>query len=237
MKIIAFHASRTAPKTGRRRRRNFRPLIVLLLFLLIILGIVFGVSKLLHRGGAEEEEQGYEMLTLRDFPVYEHYLDSDAVGRIGGKRKVLYVVIHETDNFTAGANAARHDTFIHQNAMQEKLSWHYTVDDHEGYHHIPDTEPAYHAGDGMQPNGGNTSGIGVELCVAEDNDYEQTLKNGAILAGYLLYKHHLGMDALKKHQDFSGKVCPARLIGENRWDEFCNMVQDNYTYFKENGVN
>lgn len=235
MKIIAFHASRTVPKTRRHRRRNFRPLIVLLLFLLIVLGIGFGISRFFHT--EQEEEPNYEMIELRGFPVYQHYLDPDAVGRIGGKRKVLYVVIHETDNFAAGANAARHDAFIHQNAMQEKLSWHYTVDDHEGYHHIPDTEPAYHAGDGMQPNGGNTSGIGVELCVAEGNDYEKTLKNGAILAGYLLYKHHLGMDALKKHQDFSGKICPAQLIKQNRWDEFCNMVQDNYTYFKENGVN
>ena len=236
MKIIAFHASHTAPRNRRRRRRNFRPLIVLVLLLLIILGIGFGVSRLLHRG-REVEEPSYTVMELRGFPVYEHFLDADAVGRIGGNRKVQYVVIHETDNFAAGANAVRHDAFIHQNAMQEKLSWHYTVDDHEGYHHIPDHEPAYHAGDGMQPNGGNVNGIGIELCVAEDNDYEKTLQNGAILAGYLLYKHHLNLDALKKHQDFSGKICPARLIEENRWDEFCNMVQDNYTYFKENGGN
>lgn len=235
MKIIAYHASHAAPKTRRRRRRNFRPLIVLLLALLILLGVGFGISRIFHH--TTDEDLGYEMMELRGFPVYQHFLDPEAVGRIGGKREVQYVVIHETDNFTAGANAARHDAFIHQNAMQEKLSWHYTVDDHEGYHHIPDTESAYHAGDGMQPNGGNTNGIGIELCVAEDNDYEQTLKNGAILAGYLLYKYNLGMDALKKHQDFSGKICPARLIGENRWDEFCNMVQDNYTYFKENGTN
>ena len=118
--------------------------------------------------------------------------------------EVQYIVIHETDNFAAGANAARHDAFIHQNAMQEKLSWHYTIDDHEGYQHIPDTEPAYHAGDGMQPNGGNTNGIGIELCVAEDNDYEQTLKNGAILAGYLLYHGRTQKTSGFFRQDLSG---------------------------------
>lgn len=236
MKIIAFHASHASPTSRRRRRRNFRPLIVLVVAFLILFGIGFGVSRLLHHHRSGEEPEVYAVQELRGFPVYEHFINEDAVGRIPGKRKVLYVVIHETDNFTVGANAARHDAFIHQNAMREKLSWHYTVDDHEGYHHIPDNESAYHAGDGMQPEGGNTSGIGIELCVAEDNDYEKTLQNGAILAGYLLYKHDLGMDALKKHQDFSGKVCPARLITENRWDEFCDMVQDNYTYFKENDV-
>ncbi|MBS5165602.1 MAG: N-acetylmuramoyl-L-alanine amidase [Butyricicoccus pullicaecorum] len=235
MKIIAYPASHAAPKTRRRRRRNFRPLIVLLLILFIFVGIGVGIGRVLHRAG--DKEPGYEMTEIRGLPIYRHFLEKEAVGRIGGTREVQYIVIHETDNFAAGANAARHDAFIHQNAMQEKLSWHYTIDDHEGYQHIPDTEPAYHAGDGMQPNGGNTNGIGIELCVAEDNDYEQTLKNGAILAGYLLYQYDLGMDALKKHQDFSGKICPARLIEENRWEEFCNMVQDNYTYFKENGTN
>ena len=66
----------------------------------------------------------------------------------------------------------------------------------------------------MEPDGGNTCGIGIELCVAEDNDYAETLKNGALLAGYLLWKYDLGMEGLKKHQDFSGKICPARLINE-----------------------
>lgn len=87
----------------------------------------------------------------------------------------------------------------------------------------------------MEPDGGNTCGIGIELCVAEDNDYEETLKNGALLAGYLLWKYDLGMEGLKKHQDFSGKICPARLINENRWDEFCKMVEENYHYFEQNG--
>ncbi len=235
MKIIAAQASHAAPVRRRRRRRNFRPLIVLLVVLLFLFGIGFGVSRLLHRNQQSTGEERFSVQEIKGLPVYEHFIDADAVGRIPGKRKVLYVVIHETDNFTAGANAKRHDAFIHQNTKTEKLSWHYTVDDHEVYHHLPDEEAAYHAGDGMQPKGGNTSGIGIELCVAEDNDYEKTLENGAILAGYLLYKHDLNMDALKKHQDFSGKVCPARLITENRWNEFCDMVQENYTYFKENG--
>ena len=33
------------------------------------------------------------------------------------------------------------------------------------YHHLPDDETAYHAGDGMEKNGGNMNGIGIEMCV------------------------------------------------------------------------
>lgn len=234
MKVIAFHASRArAPKKRRRRRRNYRPLFVLLVLLLLIGGIGFLISRLLQPDTTDEN--GYPLTYIGQLPVHEHYVDPEAIGRIGGTREIEYVVIHETDNFAPGANAARHDAFIHENAKVEKLSWHYTVDDHEAYHHIPDTEPAYHAGDGMEPDGGNTCGIGVELCVAEDNDYEKTLQNGALLAGYLLWKYDLTMDNLKKHQDFSGKICPARLINENRWDEFCKKVEENYLYFQQNG--
>ena len=234
MKIIAFHASRAAaPKRRRRRRRNYRPLLVLAIFLLIVCAIGFAIHQVFSQ--TDTDENGYPITYVGSLPVHEHFVSEDAIGRPGGTREIEYVVIHETDNFAAGANAVRHDAFIQENAKVEKLSWHYTVDDHEAYHHIPDNEPAYHAGDGMEPNGGNTSGIGVELCVAEDNDYEKTLQNGALLAGYLLWKYDLNMDALKKHQDFSGKICPAHLINEHRWDEFCKMVEENYVYFQQNG--
>ena len=77
-------------------------------------------------------------------------------------------------------------------------------------------------------------GIGGALCVAADNDYEKTLENGAELAAYLLWRHGLTPDDLRKHQDFSGKICPARLINEGRWDEFCKMVRIQYEKFQRN---
>lgn len=234
MKIIAFHASHAAaPHRRRRRRRNYRPLLVLSVFILLVGLLAFGIYHIIHN--PTQDENGYPVTYVENLPIHEHFVEEGSIGRIGGSRQIEYVVIHETDNFSPGADAARHDAFIHENAKIEKLSWHYTVDDHEAYHHIPDNEPAYHAGDGMEPDGGNTCGIGIELCVAEDNDYAETLKNGALLAGYLLWKYDLGMEGLKKHQDFSGKICPARLINENRWDEFCKMVEENYHYFEQNG--
>ena len=141
----------------------------------------------------------------------------------------------ETDNTGTGANAAAHNSFIHQNANAEEgiVSWHYTVDDHEIYHHLPDDETAYHAGDGMEKNGGNMNGIGIEMCVNEGGNYEQTLINTEKLCAQLCLAYNLNPDkALKKHQDFMEKVCPAKLINEGRWDEFCAAVKQRHTELK-----
>lgn len=160
--------------------------------------------------------------------------------RPGQTRRDKYLVIHETDNFSAGADAAAHNSFIHQNANAESgiVSWHYTVDDHEIYHHLPDTETAYHAGDMMTEGGGNMNGIGIEMCVNEGGNYEQTLINTEKLCASLCIAYHLNPDkALKKHQDFMEKVCPAKLINSGRWDEFCAAVKERYTELKKAEAN
>ena len=113
------------------------------------------------------------------------------------------------------------------------VSWHYTVDYHEIYHHLPDDETAYHAGDGMEKNGGNMNGIGIEMCVNSDGNYEQTLINTEKLCARLLIEYDLNPSkALKKHQDFSGKICPSTLINSGRWDEFCSAVTAKYKELK-----
>ena len=38
--------------------------------------------------------------------------------------------------------------------------------------------------------------------------------------------------ALKKHQDFSGKICPSTLINSGRWEEFCSAVTAKYKELK-----
>lgn len=172
---------------------------------------------------------------VEGIPIYTDFLPEGSRARPGTVREIKYLVIHETDNTSAGANAAAHNSFIHQNADAESgiVSWHYTVDDHEIYHHLPDDESAYHAGDQMTEDGGNKNGIGIELCVNEDGDFEQTLINAEKLCARLLIAYGLKPEqALKKHEDFSGKVCPATLIAEDRWDEFCTAVAERYNEMK-----
>lgn len=224
MKVAAFY-SKQKGSTPRRYR-----LIGILLLMLISFVAGMLTYRATHKPPVQDAGLGY----VEDIPIYTDFLPEGARARPGENREIKYLVIHETDNFSKGANASAHNAFIHQNASAEQniVSWHYTVDDHEIFHHLPDDETAYHAGDRMVENGGNKNGVGIEMCVNEGGNYEQTLINTQKLCARLLIEYDLKPKALRKHQDFSGKVCPAKLINEGRWEEFCNGVEKKYKELK-----
>lgn len=169
--------------------------------------------------------------------VHTQYIPEDSQARSGRKREIHYIVIHETDNTGAHATAKAHSEYLQENCWKEQKSWHYTVDDHEIWHHLPDKEVGYHAGDSSWKEGGNRNGIGIELCVNQGGNFDQTMRNAAQLTAYLLLKYHLTIDAVKKHQDFSGKICPSTIIETNRWQEFLNLVQEDYAAQKTQAQN
>lgn len=158
-------------------------------------------------------------------PVITDFISKGTEGRPGQLRKIRYIVIHETGNAGRNAHAASHNNYLHETALSQQKSWHYTVDDHEIYYHVPDNEIAFHAGDGLEKGGGNLNGIGIEMCINPENDYEQTLINTAKLTAMLLKAYDLDIDRVKTHCDFSGKNCPDILLSEGRWDEFIGMVK------------
>ena len=98
------------------------------------------------------------------------------------------------------------------------------MDDHEIYYHIPDNEIAFHAGDGTEQGRRESQRDRDRMCINPENDYEQTLKNTAKLTAMLLKAYDLEIGSVKKHQDFSGKHCPDKLLTEDRWDDFVDMV-------------
>ena len=79
--------------------------------------------------------------------IIEKIIPADNPNRPGGNYQKSYITIHETGNRDAGADAAAHAGYLYNGANGE-VGYHYTVDDHEIYHHIPDNEKAWHAGDG-----------------------------------------------------------------------------------------
>ena len=205
---------------------------------IILLGIIFAIYKLVEKITAPDVlvavEPGIKVEYIGDIPVYEDFLPEEAAGRILQKREIKYIVIHETANTSVGADAAAHNAFIHSNGIVNEHSWHYTVDDEQIYHHIPDDEPAYHAGDHLEEGGGNLNGIGIEICVASDNDYEKTLDHAAQLSAKLLAEYGLNpQNALKTHCDFSGKQCPKIMLEEERWDIFFQKVEQYYLEYAE----
>ena len=160
-----------------------------------------------------------------EIPVQHDYLSWDSRRRPGEVRDIMYITIHETDNTSPTADASAHAAFL-RNITDSPNGWHYTVDDHSIVHHIPDNEIAYNAGDGRTPNGGNMNGIGIEMCVNDGGDYEQTLRNTAVLCAELMAQYGLNVGDIRFHADFMEKECPHRLISEGRVDEFLQMVQE-----------
>ncbi|MBQ3080993.1 MAG: N-acetylmuramoyl-L-alanine amidase [Clostridia bacterium] len=141
--------------------------------------------------------------------------------------KKKYVVIHNTGNPVPTATAKAHAAYIRSLCEDpvRQVSWHYTVDDKEIYHHVPDNENAWHASDGSYGEG-NFYGIGIEICVNgfpgkyEGEEYEawlpkfkQTLRNAAYLTAKLMRENDIDIDGVKQHYDFARdrKNCPMQM--------------------------
>ncbi len=198
----------------------------------ILLGIIFFLGYFFLLDNEEVEVRVYYTETvlpsgIGDINVFTVIIPSSSGRRPKEIREIKYIVIHETDNRNLGTGAYKHSQYLLNNADNAN-SWHYTVDDKVIYHNLPDNEIAWHAGDGRSEDGGNINGIGIEMCVNVDGSYEKTLENTAELVAYLMYQYELTIDDVKLHQDFSGKICPHRLITENRVEDFYQMIINKY---------
>lgn len=156
-------------------------------------------------------------------PVVTSIIPEGRQNRPGIKRTIQHIVIHETDNTASTANAKNHNDYLCKNKNVE-TSWHYTVDDHEIYHNLPDDEVGWHASDGLEKNGGNLNGIGIEICVNDGSDFDTTLDNTARLVAYLLNAYRLDREDITQHHDYTSKNCPRTLRDTGQWDDFLELV-------------
>ena len=202
----------------RRKRRRRRTLIRLIgLCAAALLGV--GLLKALNRGPGE----GAYPEQVLGVTVHTSLAPAGGKNRPGTKRAIKYIVVHETGNPAAGADAQAHGK-LQAGGGEGTAIWHYTVDDHEIWHSIPDDEKAYHAGDGAEGEG-NLHGIGIELCVNQDGDFEKTFDNAARLTGWLMNEYHLSADRVRQHFDFSGKNCPENIRAQDRMGEFVALAE------------
>ena len=137
-----------------------------------------------------------------------------------------YITIHETGNAAKGADAAAHGAYLDSDAGErDMVSWHYTVDDHAIVQHLPDYETAYHAGDG-KAGPGNTTSIGIEICVNAGGDFEAAKANAAALVRLLMEEHGIPLDNVVQHNRWNGKDCPKTIRATaGAWEAFlvlCN---------------
>ena len=162
------------------------------------------------------------------------------------RNSTQYIVVHDTGNNNKNATAEMHWSYINNlnnNPNSSSVSWHFTVDEDSIIQNLPLDEVAWHAGDGTREygatyfnttyqktsiTGGNKNGIGIETCVDEGSEYNNTMRNTAKLVAELLLQYNLGFDRIKQHNDFSGKDCPMTMRHANRWDEFLFLVELEY---------
>lgn len=135
--------------------------------------------------------------------------------RPGIKMTPTTITIHSTGNPSSTAKNERNWLTNPSNTRQ--ASWHICVDEKEVIEAIPLNEIAYHAGSAS----GNSTSIGIEIC--ESGDRQKTLNNAIKLTAKLLKERNWGIDKLKRHYDWSKKICP-RILHSNNWQGWNDFV-------------
>lgn len=132
------------------------------------------------------------------------------------------ITIHNTGNPTSTARNER--GWLTNTSNDRTASYHIVVDEREAIECVPLNEVAWHAGDG---NGdGNRKSIGIEIC--ESGDYAKTTDNAATLVAKLLKERGWGTERLRRHFDWSGKICPRLMYDGGKWTgwtAFKNLVE------------
>ena len=199
--------------------------------------------------GYDYENMGYVyFFENKPANINRDYLLEYTYGRVRTgivKKSTEYVVIHDTAGGLPTHTAesfALNQVQANNNPTNTYISWHFTVGTDGIYQSLPTDEVAYHAGDGSHVygdiwasggyddriGGGNRNGIGIETCINNGTDYNDTLRILAKLVAELLIENKLSVDRIKQHWHFSGKDCPAVIRHCNRWEEFRDLVKIEY---------
>lgn len=139
--------------------------------------------------------------------------------RPGTKMNPTTITIHSTAN--PKSTAINERNWLTNPSNDRVASWHIVVDENMAVEAIPLNEIAFHAG----VREGNNTSIGIEIC--ESGDRAKTLQNAVELTARLLHERSWGIDKLRRHYDWSGKICPGILSANNweGWNAFKIQIQ------------
>lgn len=139
----------------------------------------------------------------------------------------LFITIHCTGNYNAGATAKMHAELQYIGNGGRVASWHYTVDSAEIWQSYEDTAQCWHAGDGGGL--GNAASIGIEICVNDKVGFVQACHNAAWLTAELMKRFNLPIGAVRQHFNWSCKNCPEELRHGKwgiDWNGFLKLVEE-----------
>lgn len=123
------------------------------------------------------------------------------------------ITMHNTGNPTSTARNER--AWLTNPTNDRTASFHIAVDEREAIEVLPLNENAWHAGDGSGVNSGNRTSIGIEIC--ESGNYAKTIENAAELVAKMLRERGWGVDRLRRHYDWSRKICPRLMYDGGSW--------------------
>lgn len=131
-----------------------------------------------------------------------------------------FIVVHNTAN-----DASANNEIAYMISNNNKVSYHYAVDDVEIVQGIPENRNAWHAGDGGSGQG-NRKGLAIEICYSKSGEekFDKAEENAAEFIASKLKEKGWGIDKVKKHQDFANKYCPHRTL-DYGWERFLNKVR------------
>lgn len=130
-----------------------------------------------------------------------------------------YITVHNTANDAPAVNEIKY-----MKGNNNTVSYHVAIDDTKAIVAIPFNRTAWHCGDGMGK--GNMKSIGIEICYSKSggSKYTKAEENAVDYIAKLLKQYGWGIEKVKKHQDWSGKYCPHRILSENRWASFISRI-------------
>jgi len=139
-----------------------------------------------------------------------------------------YIVIHNTDNFNAGANALAHAKAQYNGNFSGMSAHYYTDDGDMVYQAAPHSRGCWHVGVNY---GGrlfgtvsNKNSIGVEMCVQSGYSFTKAFNNTVEFVKQLMKETGIPADRVLQHYDVGAKNCPSQIRAKGKWDEFKKLI-------------
>ena len=153
-------------------------------------------------------------------------------GRTNRAMVPRYITVHNTSNTSRTADADAHRRLLNRSqgyyyttrtGRKIYLTWHYTVDDRQTIKHLNVSQQGIHASSSV----GNSSSIGIEICINAGIDQDAAFLRAARLVAVLRHDLAIGAANVRAHYHWNRKKCPILLMDSGRpgtkWNAFLTM--------------
>lgn len=139
-----------------------------------------------------------------------------------------YIVVHNTDNFAAGADADAHARAQYNGNLSTSVHY-YTDDKDTVYQAAPHGRGCWHVGVNyggrLFGTANNKNSIGVEMCVQAGYDFNRAFANTVEFVRQLMAETGIPADRVMQHYDVCAKNCPSQIRAKGMWEEFKRQIR------------